>query len=244
MDWEEPVSVDSFSTIERILNCNVYLLNADELPVLNTTVALFHSLMYNSEFQFNVPQCWLLFHDEHFDAISKPKGFLACKYFCQKCCSCFSHNKSFQNHGCNQNIKENIAKLSKVETGPIYKDAGHYLQPDICKGSKEELKRKIDKCKNPSKNKIKKIIQQINNPRYIVYDFETDTHTNIHKPNLCEVTILNVSNDHDYRHSKGQQLSFEGYNCANDFCNWLFSEENSDSTVFAHNQSGYDAKFL
>ena len=59
MDWEEPVSVDSFSTIERILNCNLYLLNADELPVLNTTVTLFHSLMYKSEFQFNVPQCWL-----------------------------------------------------------------------------------------------------------------------------------------------------------------------------------------
>ena len=126
MDWDETVSVDSFSTIERILNCNLYLLNADALPVLNTTVTLFHSLMYKSEFQFNVPQCWLLFHDEHYDVITKPKGFLACKYFCQKCCSCVSHNNYFQNQKCNRIIKANTAKLSKVESGPIYKDAGHY----------------------------------------------------------------------------------------------------------------------
>ena len=38
--------------------------------------------------------------------------------------------------------------------------------------------------------------------------------------------------------------SFEGYGCADDFCNWLFSGEHQEATVFAHNQAGYDAKFL
>ena len=43
MKWDEQVSVDAFPDIERQVKCNVYFLNANELPVLNTTVTFFQS---------------------------------------------------------------------------------------------------------------------------------------------------------------------------------------------------------
>ena len=84
---------------------------------------------------------------------------------------------------------------------------------------------------------LAEIIDEINNPTYIVYDVETDTHTNVHKPNPCEVTVLKLSDDHSYENSKQELKSFEGYGCADDFCNWLFSGEHQEATVFA--QSGW-----
>jgi succinate dehydrogenase/fumarate reductase flavoprotein subunit len=39
-------------------------------------------------------------------------------------------------------------------------------------------------------------------------------------------------------------LGFNGYNCTTEFCDWLFTEENSDATVIAHNGAGYDNKFI
>jgi len=53
-----------------------------------------------------------------------------------------------------------------------------------------------------------------------------------------------VSDDHSYEKSFQESTSFEGYSCADDFCDWLFSGEHQEATVFAHNQAGYDAKFL
>jgi len=55
------------------------------------------------------------------------------------------------------------------------------LKRAICKGSDEEIAFKYDKCKNKSKEVLAEIIEEINIPTYIVYDFETDTHTKVHK---------------------------------------------------------------
>ena len=244
MDWNEPVSVASFEEIEQILKCNLFLINAASIPVLKTTVKLFHSLMYKSEYVFGFKQCWLLLNEHHYDVITNPKGFLACDYFCEKCCSCFHHGDAYANHDCQSNAHEHLKELGKCETGPMHKDAGHFLKRAICKGSADEIAFKIDKCKNKSAEMQDQITEEINNPTYIVYDFETDTHTCIHKPNLCEVTVLKASDDHSFDKSIQEKRSFEGYGCADDFCNWLFSGEHQEATVFAHNQSGYDAKFL
>ena len=135
MKWDEPVAVESFEKIEQILKCNLYLLNADSLPVLNRTVQLFHSLMYKSQFVFGYTQCWLLLNGEHYDVITNPKGFLACKYFCEKCCSCFSHGDAYDKHSCNEEAKAELIERAKCETGPLCKDAGHFLKRAICKGS-------------------------------------------------------------------------------------------------------------
>ena len=41
-------------------------------------------------------------------------------------------------------------------------------------------------------------MKPIKNPKCIIYDFETDTSSGIHRPNLCVVNVLHVSDDHDY----------------------------------------------
>ena len=79
---------------------------------------------------------------------------------------------------------------------------------------------------------------------FIVYDFEVETSSHCHRPNLCEVSLLEVSDDHTYINSFKRSKSFEGFNCAKELCDWLFSGKMKDCTVFAHNQAGYDAKFV
>jgi len=78
MNWDDAVSVESFSKIEQILKCNIYLLDVDNLPVLNTTATLYQSLLYKSQYDENYKQCWLLLNDNHYDVITKTTGFLAC----------------------------------------------------------------------------------------------------------------------------------------------------------------------
>ena len=79
-----------------------------------------------------------------------------------------------------------------------------------------------------------------------IYYFETDTHTDIHKPNHVEIYVLQVDDGktHDYNNCLIKSFNFNGYNCDNEFCDWLFTEENSNSTVIAHNGAGYDNKFI
>jgi hypothetical protein len=78
-------------------------------------------------------------------------------------------------------------------------------------------------------------------PKIITYDFETDTHTNIHKPNHVEVDILQIDENetHDYDKCLKHSFGINGYNCTKEFCDWLFTVENSDATVIAHNGAGY-----
>ena len=45
MNWEDAVSVDSFHNIENILECNLYLLDVENLPILNTTMTLYQSFL-------------------------------------------------------------------------------------------------------------------------------------------------------------------------------------------------------
>ena len=42
---------------------------------------------------------------------------------------------------------------------------------------------------------------------------------------------------------RGRRI-FEGKNCRNDFCDWLFHERNEGATVIAHDSKGYDGQFL
>jgi hypothetical protein len=86
------------------------------------------------------------------------------------------------------------------------------------------------------------IIDEHNHPRYITYDFETDTHTLTHKPNHCEVEVLKVHDLHEYQKSLIASHSFSGYGCEHEFCEWLFQSTNYNSTVIAHNGAGYDAQ--
>ena len=117
----------------------------------------------------------------------------------------------------------------------MIKEMSHYLKRGFTKGSTEEI--------NETNEKYGK---QITNPRYIIYDFETDTHTNIHKPNHVEVDVLQIDENltHNYQDCLTKSFGIPGYNCEDKFCDWLFTDEHINSTVIAHNGSGYDNKFI
>ena len=63
----------------------------------------------------------------------------------------------------------------------------------------------------------KRIKDNHNHPRYIIYDFETDTHTLTHIPNHVEVSVLKVSDDHSYDNSLVNKRTFPGYGCESAF---------------------------
>ncbi len=115
----------------------------------------------------------------------------------------------------------------------------HHLQRNYTKGSLEEIEIYEGKNKN-------KMIDRIKQPKYVVFDFETDTHTDIHKPNHVEVDILQIDEmeTHNYEDCLIHSFGINGYGCEAKFCEWLFTEENRDSTVIAHNGAGYDNKFI
>ena len=81
--------------------------------------------------------------------------------------------------------------------------------------------------------------------RYIVYDFEADASTNTHELDHFEVDILRGNDCYEYDKCLLYTHSFDGYNTLDRFCDWLFTDKSHcNSTVLAHNGSGYDFRFV
>jgi len=200
---------------------------------------LYNSLMYMNNDQVYDKKYWLLYDglNEHFHVITNIKNFLQAKHFCNKCFRSFKLKKTFDKHLnngiCNNELDEKFKTKTTSNTN-IPKDVKHYLSGDYLKGSSKEINTK----------KSATAQDNIKHPRYIVFDFECDTSDDLHKPNHCEVDVLEVADNHDYKKSLIESKSFPGYDCVNEFCTWLFDTKNKDSTVFAHNSAGYDSKFI
>ncbi|WAQ94967.1 hypothetical protein MAR_007438, partial [Mya arenaria] len=69
-----------------------------------------------------------------------------------------------------------------------------------------------------------------------------------HRPNLCVVQRVctqcldsNLSIDSECDHCGKNELVFKGEKTTQQFCQWLFSEENLGATVICHNFKGYDS---
>ena len=79
------------------------------------------------------------------------------------------------------------------------KDLAHYLSSGFCKGSKEELDFKLATVEEEEKQQF--IKEKHTQPKYIIFDFESDTHTLTHIPNHVEVDILKSDkrSTHDYK---------------------------------------------
>jgi hypothetical protein len=67
----------------------------------------------------------------------------------------------------------------------MLKELSHYLSPECTKGSKVDIGIRNT---NEDGEKQAQLIQE-----YIIYDFETDTHTNIHKPNYVSYDVLSIN---------------------------------------------------
>jgi hypothetical protein len=132
----------------------------------------------------------------------------------------------------------------------LAKECKHYMHGDIIKGSDEEIKHKSETTKIP----LEIIEDNIKHPTCISFDFETDTSKKLkedgsvllHQVMHVEADIIKVSYNHIYIYEDSliNTFSFTGYDCCNDSCKWLFSKDNKDSTIMAHNGAGYDNKFI
>jgi len=264
LPWDRKVDFLQIPLVEEALDCNIFIMDIDNIPILNSKINVWHALMYKAENR-NKEQFWLLYGGNHYDAITNIKGFLAVDYFCCKCLQCFKHKETYDNHECGETKKKKKNNKQSVTD----KDLAHYLKSGFCKGSKEELEHKITELKDHiAKSRkdfynedwmIKCLIDEHDTEQYIVYDFETDTHTLTHKPNHVEIDIIKIepkSDDktdrakvaslpsHEYNDCLVKSLKFEGYSCEDKFCDWLFKPEHRGTTVFAHNGGGYDNKFV
>ena len=233
--WDNKVSVLEIPLVEETYNCNIYIIDAHNIPMLGTSVSLLLKVCgYKSENR-NANHYFLLFDEVlgHYDCITDIKKFLGLREFCYTCLKGFSCKESYENHKC---CTEIMHRNHGEDDPRMLKELGHYLESEYTKGSSLEI----------VNTKSKKRQMEIKCPKYIIYDFETDTSTDIHKPNHVEIEILKIDDKltHDYDLCLKKSLNFNGYGCETKFCDWLFTKDNRDSTVIAHNGAGYDNKFI
>jgi hypothetical protein len=64
--------------------------------------------------------------------------------------------------------------------------------------------------------------------------------------NHLEAKLITLSGDDDdeYDACTTAEFSHSGYDAVGEFCKWLLKSENMNSTVIAHNQAGYDGRFI
>ena len=191
----------------------MYLIDAHNIPTLGTSISLLVNVCkYKSENR-NTTHYFLLFDETlgHYDCITDIKKFLGLREFCYSCAKGFSCKKSYENHQC---ITEIIKSHGDKGNDPrMLNELSHYLSSNYTKGSSDEI------C-NTKNEKAKDIIK---NPKYIIYDFETDTSTDIHKPNHVEIDVLKIDNEHSYESCLQENFKINGYGCETKFCDWLFT---------------------
>ena len=123
-------------------------------------------------------------------------------------------------------------------------------------GGKDELKFKMEqekvKLQDPNSEESKAHLKQkwhthknrIEHQKYIIYDLESDVHTDTHKANHVEADVLVIGDSNNYDECLKETFSHNGYDAVDKFCNWLFTDKHQNSTVIAHNQAGYDGRFI
>jgi hypothetical protein len=98
-------------------------------------------------------------------------------------------------------LTKNYTKGSEEEIEALTKDRIEKAIPKIKAKFEDRGEHIVEKIIESTKLKIKKeVTSKILYQKYIIYDFETDTHTDIHKPNHVEVDVLQIDENetHDY----------------------------------------------
>ena len=155
LEWNRPVGFDDIQTVEEKLQCNILVLDIEQMPILSTTSNIYNSLMYkNSSTRTGHSlkpntQYWLLHDNNHYHSINNIKAFLAVDYFCPHCLQGFTNKKAFDNHKCEQCEDGGCSKRKKkqVTNSKIGKDIAHYLNRQDMKGGKDEIESKIEQLK-------------------------------------------------------------------------------------------------
>lgn len=212
--------------------------------------------------------------NQHYHTITNIQGFFGCKRFCDKCMKTFNNVSTFDVHKCEDSGKNNGKKARidrspneisrylesfEVKGGEAeiqfrkerrFKDKCKEFMKEIENGNipNDEYKRIKEEAEEWGDTMGRKAVEE---QKYIIYDLEADQTkeeiTNLNKHNIihCEVEKLLVNKENDtYDKCLVEEKSFNGDDVMGQFCKWLFGEGNNNHTVIAHNQSGYDGKFI
>ena len=249
-EFDKPVNFTEIAGIEEKLNTNIYILDIRDLPIIKANINLYNHLIYKSENKHN-GEHWLLYDNinSHFHVITDIRKFFNSKYYCNECCRCFKSENTYDMHFAYMCSKLSERKIQPVNNCKrLAKECKNYMYGDIIKGSDEEINYKL----STTTKSIDVIEDSIKHPKYIIFDFETDTSKKIyddgsvllHQVMHVEADIIKVSNNHIYEDSLIDKISFTGYDSCDNFCKWLFDKQNKDCTIMAHNGAGYDNKFI
>ena len=169
---------------------------------------------------------------------------------CNDCNRCFFGKKCFEEHKRERKIKEGsesdivCQKVQKcLKCGRIVSTGleNHICGHSECSNCREYCDMNEHKCFMVSKKcKGGKCIGcdgdkkcyscKTRTDKYIFYDFETNQETGVH--------VVNWVDCEDFH---GNKNTFE---TIDDFCKFVFKDENKGFTFIAHNSKGYDAQFI
>ena len=125
--------------------------------------------------------------NSHYNAIRDLKKIMCSRGICYKCMTAFTCKKAHDNHKCEPDITRGRHSSDHDDATPD--ELSHYMHRCVLKGS-EEMRMKHELAEE--KGTEWEGEQGIRCPRYIIFDFETDTHTGIHMPSHVEVAVLEV----------------------------------------------------
>ena len=257
-EWDKEVSFEDIHTVELKLQVRILILGMEKIPILHKTSSIYNSLMYMSKTGPKggfTATYWLLHDIDHYHSINNIKGFLAIDYFCSECLHGFHMKKTFEEHVCCEDAGTKRRKIVQNKSKRIGKDLAHYLHKEAMKGGKDEVEKKLQQeiekleeneaLRYDKDNRRLALTNQVEKHRYVIYDFEADVHTLTHMPNHVEADVLQVDkNNNTYEDCLTDTFRHNGYDALEKFCDWLFTDENYNSTVIAHNQAGYDGRFI
>jgi len=157
------------------------------------------------------------------------------------CLKSLTHKQDMDKHVCE--VQKCSYKENKIDT-QIPDELPHYMFKLTKFGSKEgtEEKTKAVKTDKAEAGNEEKILR----PRYIIFDFETDQITGIHRVSHVEAAIIQVDEGqtHDYEKCFIERFSYNGYDAAERFGDWFFTTDHSNCTAIAHKGAGFDNKFV
>ena len=99
--WDQPVALDTIGAVEEALKVSIYVLDLHAIPILQSSVSLFDSLIFKSGSDYPDKHFLVLGQaKEHYDAITDIKKLLAARKFCFRCLTSFANVDAFERHGC------------------------------------------------------------------------------------------------------------------------------------------------
>ena len=128
LEWNKPVSFDEIPKIEKAIDANILILNMENIPMLNSQIGIYQTLMYKNDEIKSKQQFWLLHDSDHYHSINNIKKFLAIDHFCTECLHGFHHRKAFEKHECSVEdcSKGSKRKQKQINNSKIGKDLTHY----------------------------------------------------------------------------------------------------------------------